>query len=517
MRQQSQMANFSLRMIVSTAAFGSALFLGCGGSAVPEGGDVPSDGLGDGGSRDGGLSDATTDATVGPCRSNGGACAGNGECCSALCDRVLGQCVPAAGNCSQVGVACTASSGCCSGRCVGGACTGGACVADGTVCTDAASCCSGRCDGPVGGTKSCTPQSGTCKSTGNPCALPTECCSRLCTGGTCAAGSSFCVQTGDACSNDTECCGGLCASAPGALLGSCVVAIAPGGTGCTVAGQACDGATDGGSRTCGGSCCSRACAPYGRTGVSVCQPPSGCRPTGELCRVGADCCGSAGQPGGNGSVTCSKANPTDTYGRCDNGQACRAAGAVCKLPTSSCNAENNCCAGNVNQNPLACQQDILGIPRCTIAAQACADGGSLQGQPCASSADCCGLACVPTGRDAGAAFVCGGACVQTGDSCTTTADCCAGGECLLPAGSSRGICGSRTPPRPTVDAGLVDGGRPTVDAGLVEAGDGGPSPALDGGLVGIPCAEVGQLCGGLTTCCDPGMRCLNGRCDYPIF
>jgi len=117
--------------------------------------------------------------------------------------------------------------------------------------------------------------------------------------------------------------------------------------------------------TCGGSCCSRSCAPY-KTGVLVCQPPSGCRPTGEVCRGDADCCGFGGVQGQTGVGNCSKANPTDVVGRCDNGNACRPAGAICKLATMTCNAENDCCSGNVNKVPLACQQDILGIPRCTI-------------------------------------------------------------------------------------------------------------------------------------------------------
>ena len=82
---------------------------------------------------------------------------------------------------------------------------------------------------------------------------------------------------------------------------------------------------------------------------------------------------------------------------------CRPSGAVCKLAISSCNAENNCCAGNVNQNALACQQDILGIPRCTAVGN-CADAGSQQGKSCASSADCCGLPCVPNPTAGGAPF-----------------------------------------------------------------------------------------------------------------
>src|ERR1044071_2715009 len=87
---------------------------------------------------------------------------------------------------------------------------------------------------------------------------------------------------------------------------------------------------------------------------------------------------------------------------------------TCALPIS-CNAENNCCSGNVNQNPFACQQDILGIPRCTMTGKPCDDAGSKVGQACASSADCCGVACVPNpaypGSPSAPPFVCGGECV----------------------------------------------------------------------------------------------------------
>src|SRR6185436_9843766 len=103
-----------------------------------------------------------------------------------------------------------------------------------------------------------------------------------------------------------------------------------------------------------------------------------------------------------------------------------------------------------------CQQDILGIPRCTMKGQGCADGGSRAGQACATSADCCGLPCVPnpsfTVGGMEPPFVCGGICVGTGGTCTTAADCCPGLPCISQPGSTRGTCGG-TPPPP-------DGGNP---------------------------------------------------------
>jgi hypothetical protein len=267
--------------------------------------------------------------------------------------------------------------------------------------------------------------------------------------------------------------------------------------GCTLAGEACAaGAGDGGTGvpSCGGACCSRACAPY-KGGIPVCQPPSGCRPTGEICRTDADCCGFGGIQGQTGVGNCSKTNPSDPVGRCDNGNACRPAGAICKLATMSCNAENNCCAGNVNQNPYVCQQDILGIPRCTMKGESCTDGGSRTGQACATSADCCGLACVPnpsfTTGSSMPAFVCGGTCVGTGGTCSTGADCCPGLPCIATPGSSRGTCGGQ-PPR---DAGTVTPPDATVP-------DSGVPPS---------CAEYGQVCASTSDCCN-GVPCVGGHC-----
>jgi hypothetical protein len=310
-----------------------------------------------------------------------------------------------------------------------------------------------------------------------------------------------------------------------------------------VAGQACGASatSDGGSTTldasvpaCGGDCCSRACAPFS-SGLFICQPPSGCRPTGELCRTDADCCGFGGVQGQTGTGNCSKTNPTDPVGRCDNGNACRPAGAICKLATTSCNAENNCCSGNVNQNPYVCQQDILGIPRCTMTGKPCDDAGIKTGQACATSADCCGLPCVPNPSytpDGGLPpFVCGGICVPNGGACTTSADCCPGLPCTIPPGSTRGICG--TPP--VGDAGTPDGSTPPDatppgDDAMPPPDDVTPPPddvtpppddssivdvEMPDGDSGPPCAEYGQICTVNGDCCN-GVPCINGRCIYIV-
>jgi hypothetical protein len=203
-----------------------------------------------------------------------------------------------------------------------------------------------------------------------------------------------------------------------------------------------------------------------------------------VCLNDSDCCGSAGLPGGNGSVKCSK-GAGENVGRCDNGNACRPSGAVCKLAAGSCNAENNCCAGNVNQDPTVCQQDLLGIPRCTGVGD-CTDAGSKEGQECATSADCCGLPCLPNSNaaDGGPAYICGGSCVPADGACTSDADCCAGLPCVAPPGSTQGKCGGT----------VQDGGTPQ-DAGT--------------------CALYGQECSSAGDCCN-GVPCTDGHCIYLI-
>jgi hypothetical protein len=246
--------------------------------------------------------------------------------------------------------------------------------------------------------------------------------------------------------------------------------------------------------TCGGECCSRACFPYGPTGVLICQPPSGCHPTGEICREDADCCGSETLPDGETSrITCNKEG-SNLVGRCDNGNSCTPAGGICRLQTIECNANANCCSGNVLQNDT-CKQDSLGIPRCLVAEIDCTDPQSSVGNECASSADCCGLPCVP---DAQGVLHCGGSpCQRSGDRCTTNADCCPGVLCIVPPGSTDGTCGG--------DPG-GEGGAPGV----------GGSPGTDGGTGTMTgCSEYGQLCDDSGDCCN-AIPCTSGICRFPV-
>ncbi|HEY5950912.1 MAG TPA: hypothetical protein VIV40_35710, partial [Kofleriaceae bacterium] len=169
---------------------------------------------------------------------------------------------------------------------------------------------------------------------------------------------------------------------------------------------------------------------------------------------------------------CSK-EPGYAVGRCDNGNSCSPAGAICRLQSVECNANANCCAGNV-LNFDTCHQDSLGIPRCGVGVGIdCGDPASHTGEPCASSADCCGLPC--TALPGTETFVCGAACVNTGGTCTTTADCCSGLPCNIPSGSTQGTCGTTQ-----------------------------------------GCADYGQSCTQTADCCNM-LPCTNGICQGIIL
>jgi hypothetical protein len=468
------MAVRSGRWLRSGLAFGLSLamalvvFQGCGDDDDDAEDDSADSGSGGGGSK----VDVKTD-----CELVGSTCTKHEDCCTANCDLENGICAVPVGECKQAGDSCSTGNECCSVRCEQGTCSADRCTNDGEGCAGDGECCSGKC----GDDALCAALNPNCKTSGNDCSGHGDCCSKFCNDGRCSSSPSFCVQNGDICSDNADCCGGVCRIADGARVGTCVRAAASGTPECATAGEVCGlGASyqGGALPTCGGECCSRACFPYGPTGVLVCQPPSGCRPTGELCRQDSDCCGAVGLPDGERSnVRCQKAEG-NAVGRCDNGNACRAAGAICKLATSSCNAENNCCAGNVNTSPWVCTQDALGIPRCLPGKQDCTNPEDFVGKACASSADCCGLPCLPN-KETGQGFVCGETCAPEGGVCTTSSDCCAGLPCVLEPGSSTGTCGEKDVP------------------------DSGPPP----------CALYGQDCTQDSDCCN-GVPCTGGKCMF---
>lgn len=520
--------SFALVLAAAVGLVNVLTFVGCG-SETPE--DLfDADGGNDGSSQDGttkppttnkdgatGEDDAGGDGDAGfttfgdagddprdgaACKTAGMGCALSGECCTSNCDKEAGTCAAPVGTCKAPGAACAAGNECCTYSCgADGKCSNMKCIDDGFGCTNSADCCGGNCNAGF-----CQPLNTSCKTGGNSCAADGDCCSKLCKGGVCATQSSYCTQTGDVCTTDTECCGAVCTKAAGANLGTCAVA-AGAGANCTVNGSVCTPSgtepDDAGLLPCGTNCCSKMCAPYGPTGVNVCQPPSGCRPGGELCRDNDDCCGSANLPDGNqAKVTCSKA-PGAAYGRCTNGNKCAAAGEVCRMQAYQCSTTANCCAGNVIQNNT-CARDILGVPRCLTAAMNCedyvADPNQLKGKVCASSADCCGLPCLPNGTGTG--FVCGGLneCVMKGGKCSTHADCCSGQPCVTAPGSTDGICGGTL---------LSDGGVVEIDSGAPMTDGGADAGGMVDAGAGI-CILYAQQCNTTEECCKP-YACLPDR------
>lgn len=479
------------------------------------------DAAGDSGDPDATINDGgrDPDATV-VCKANGTSCTGNPECCTANCVSVDGggmQCAAPVVACKLPGIACTIGTECCTGSCLGGLCSSIVCAPDNQSCGKNGDCCSQNCvpNPGVGTGASCKTLSPTGLTTvGGPCATNANCASNYCVNGQCA-NPSFCVQANDICTTDFQCCGGFCNKASGAAAGYCMLAPAN-VTACTPSGQLCGAgtsATPDSGVTCSTECCSKSCGPT-VTPAFACQPPSGCKPTGEVCATTSDCCGAAVD---GGSVVCRKTDPGQAFGRCDNGQSCTPGGSICKATGSesgNCGNNNNCCepliwadggafnGGNsyCNSGSKCCRQDALGIPRCLTVASDCSSNPPPAGTSCASSADCCGKPCVG-GK-------CQATCINQGGSCTTNADCCPGLPCVIPTGSTRGICGGSILP----DGAVSDAAPPPPDSGPTDSGaDGAPADAAVDARV---CSLYGQTCNGSGDCCN-SVPCTGGTCRFP--
>ena len=467
-----------------TAIGGAGVFAGCGGNSgtSANAGDGGGDGTTDGESTDGtvdtgsssGSSDGGGDsATKDSGKTDSGKADGGAPSDASLSTDGFGG---GDSGCVTLGSACTTSGECCFGTCLNGSCAYPPCGQTGQGCTTGGQCCSQTCTGGA-----CASIS-TCGTLGLNCTTSSQCCSGNCaSNGTCQP-SSFCSQTGDICAAGSECCSGTCTIPSGQSVGTCASAT-PGGNCTAVDGQLCMAVSslDGG---CGGNCCSRACGPWGPTGINICQPATGCHVENDTCTSDSECCGSqalidAGLPTSGKAVTC-------VNGYCTKHMGCTPNGDVCKLPATSCNANQDCCSG-LGNSKSPCKQDNVGVPRC--ANVDCGDGGTA----CATSADCCnGLPCVPNPVDGGDLFVCANTlCVPSCAGCTTSADCCPGFSCIS------GICDPCGGSNP-------DGGGPG-DGGTV--GDAGKLP--DGGT----CSLFGQLCDkDAGVACCAGLSCSSGRC-----
>lgn len=494
-----------------------ALAVGCSGDsdrdppgggdrdgAVGDGGHLPDGALPDGGTKPGtdggggtggnggpGGFDAGPDAATLPdaevlpppaeCGRVGIACTGGTECCSGVCDSANKACASSLAQCSGAGDSCADALECCGMSCGGdGKCSATQCVSDGLACTTDAECCGQSCVNNL-----CAPLSLECKTSGNACNGSGQCCSGLCQDDICKIGASFCIQEKDICARSEDCCTGTCVLGAGETIGVC--GAPPSGA------SFCNDGVEG--SLCGdcNQCCSRLCAPYGPTGVNVCQPASGCHVTGDFCRQDLDCCGhdGTGLPG-DGHVTCEKAVGAD-LGICRNPLSCNPQGNVCHYQNYMCDgssARANCCGGLGDKGGV-CQLDTLGVPRCNGLGDTC----RAAGETCASADDCCND--VPCTPDAEGVLRCfmpppgEPACVPSAGGCTVNADCCPGGTCVRPVGSTMGTCGSTTPPP------LPDGGTP--DAG-------GNPPG---------CALYGQACDTGADCCN-SVPCDQGICRVPF-
>lgn len=490
------------RIFAALLITSGTLWVGCGGNSSNLSDSANGGGAAKGPSGSAGLGHAGFDSTgntsgaagtADSCLTVGSSCHGGPDCCSGVCDPNTG-CVSAVTTCAGAGNACAVASDCCSLSCVGGKCSTDQCVSDGQACTTNDQCCGGNC----GADKTCTALNSKCSTAGNECASNGDCCSGLCDAGKhCALSASFCIQPGDSCGRDSDCCTATCTIAAGHTVGSCA-APPTGPSYCTkVDGMLCGGC---------GDCCSRLCAP-GPGGVDICQPASGCHVTGDLCLKDTDCCGgdkTSGLPGaGNGSC---HIEAGAKIGICTNpvnggGNACNPEGNVCHYladPGYACtssSARSDCC-GPETPKAQMCKLDSLGVPRC-FAGGDCHKASDV----CAAAADCCNNApCVPD--DTGALHCAAVACIPTGGGCTINGDCCPGGICNRPVGSTVGSCATTTTP-PTGGSG-----------GASSGGSGGSAPtAGTAGTAGTPgtCALYGQICAQDGDCCD-GIPCTNGQC-----
>jgi hypothetical protein len=480
------------------------------GSTPPDGGSSSNDGRA-----------TSPDGSAATCEAVAAVCAQDSDCCSNLC---LGnQCVASIATCNPAGDHCSVGTDCCSGACVNGTCSAAQCVSLGGACPTAGNaCCTNTCVGgkcaAIGGGTGDGGAGGSCETAGNTCSNNTDCCSGLCTNGTCNLASSYCIQTNDICYDSNDCCTGVCASpnanpVSASNPGTCALPPSSGGVNCSgVDGTLCDPSQVG----CAGGCCSHLCAPFGPTGVAICQQAQGCHVEGDLCRVNTDCCGGESPDSGilgAGLVVCSTSVNGGTIGVCmtptgsgGGGNTCVPEGDVCHYNGAgyacSVSAARSDCCGPQSPKFTACRLDPLGVPRCL--AYGLDDDGGVEGgtscrqtgDTCATAGDCCnGTPCVPNAQ--GQLTCAPTACIPTSGACTSSADCCSGITCVLAPGAQQGTCSPITPPPPPP----ADGGTTPTDSGT------SGSPDAGGGL---GCSSLGQSCAALGCC--TGLTCSNNAC-----
>jgi hypothetical protein len=170
---------------------------------------------------------------AGCCIAAGNVCQFKDQCCNGL------PCVPDTSDGGYV-LRCTAPTCLPLGTLCGASADGGACC-EGTVCQAAIegpyACQAPAPDGGTadgGTTDGGTTDGGSCKVNGSSCTSGIECCSAVCTSGTCQTPVTCEPQNGP-CTANADCCTGLqCTVQPGQPTGTCQ----PGAT-CPSAGQQC--------------------------------------------------------------------------------------------------------------------------------------------------------------------------------------------------------------------------------------------------------------------------------------
>jgi hypothetical protein len=198
---------------------------------------------------------------AGCCIASGDVCQFRDQCCNgALClpgDGGVLRCQTP--TCNPLGATCTTDANCCGGAfCIGGVCRpfeegggdagtnpdGGNVLPDGGMTPDA---------GPL------------CSANGATCQFSADCCSQICTNGTCGT-PVVCQGTGAVCTATADCCSGnTCVIPAGAEFGTCQMAA------CVGAGQTCSA---GGTSCCSGlSCLTGQLQPCGAAGACTCTVP----------------------------------------------------------------------------------------------------------------------------------------------------------------------------------------------------------------------------------------------------
>jgi len=104
----------------------------------------------------------------------------SGLCINNDCCSSWADCVAKGTTCKAIGVACAANTDCCSSLCTSGSCANPpSCKANGTTCTTSSNCCSSSCTDGV-----CT-GGGSCKDSLAACTTNAECCTGVCFSGSC--------------------------------------------------------------------------------------------------------------------------------------------------------------------------------------------------------------------------------------------------------------------------------------------------------------------------------------------